>query len=81
MSPVPGDLLAVAVRALEQASSAVHTLMDMGEAIVLTLPSSTDEDPARAVLQGHHAVALQACNALHEALARLGERSAEGDVS
>lgn len=72
----PTGPLAVALRALESADESLAALHELGEVIANLLSGSTDDDAARAVLQGHRALALEACHTNFSALQQLGQRGA-----
>ncbi len=72
----PTDSLAVALRALESADESLDALFELGEVASNLLSGSTDDDAARAVLQGHRALAMEACTNIFNALQQLGQRGA-----
>jgi hypothetical protein len=63
-----------AVRAIEAASEALNTLHELGEMISSFLSESSDDDKARVLLKGHHALSLQACNDVWGAMVELRVR-------
>lgn len=72
-APPPADL-AMAGRLLDRAGEMLSAVHDMAEAAGDLLPNTTDEDKARAVLQGQMALCLALADVLH----RVGQRLPRG---
>jgi hypothetical protein len=68
--------MAVALRALEDASANLEALHDLAVLVADDLANSIEAPKAHALLKGHKALAMQACNNVFRALNQLGQRGA-----